>query len=93
MASGETRSWLIRPTDAWRQSGVWTPESAHVHGLSMEDVERDGRPVERVADELARAVAGRTVLSDAVSLDSYRPISRAATWSGWPRSGHGFELS
>lgn len=62
--TGEIRSWLIRPTGDWLQTGHWDPAAERVHGLSLERLQRDGQDVEVVRRELADAVAGHAVVSD-----------------------------
>lgn len=71
VASGESKSWLIRPTESWLSRGYWDPASEAVHGISRELLLADGRPVEQVQAELTEAVQGYRVLSDATSADGY----------------------
>lgn len=65
-------SWstLIRPTEAWRRDGEWSPASAAVHGISMETIEEEGHPVELVCDWVNALLGGRTIVaSDAPRYD------------------------
>ena len=41
---GLIRSWLIRPPDAWAGWG-WTQEAERLHGISKEQLARDGLPL------------------------------------------------
>jgi DNA polymerase III epsilon subunit-like protein len=68
--SGESRSWLIRPTEQWLQTGQWDPESEKIHRLTKEVLLAEGQPVDRVRSELTEAVAGHRVLSDALMADA-----------------------
>jgi integrase len=64
VATGRSRSWLIRPEPRWVQSGIWDPAAEQLHGITCERLTRYGVPVRVVARELAEAVAGLTVVSD-----------------------------
>lgn len=66
-ATGEVRSWLIRPHPAW-DGWEWSDEAEHLHGISRSLLDAEGLPAEDVAAALAEAVQGHTVLSDS-SLD------------------------
>lgn len=68
---GITKSWLIRPTDAWASSGLWDATSARVHGISYEQLVAEGLPPEQVADEFTAAIGGRRALSDAAPSDRF----------------------
>jgi hypothetical protein len=67
--SGECRSWLIRPTEKWLTEGLWTSEAEKIHNIPQDLLMREGLPVEQVATELAAAVNGARVFSDAPSYD------------------------
>jgi DNA polymerase III epsilon subunit-like protein len=69
VASGETRSWLIRPHEKWA-GWTWDPQAEAVHHLTRERLAREGRPAGEVLRELAEAVAGLTVVCDSHS-DEY----------------------
>lgn len=71
-ADGRARSWLIQPHDDWTG---WdrTAEAQSLHGLTREQLDRDGLPVDHVIGELTAAVGGRRVIADSY-LD--------ATWLG-----------
>lgn len=64
VGSGETKSWLIRPHETWRDWD-WCEVAAEVHGIERERLEREGRPADRVLAEFSAFVAGRMVVSDA----------------------------
>jgi hypothetical protein len=70
-ADGATRSWLIRPELGWAAVGIWDPAAERLHGLTRDTLKRDGQPVEEVTVELAAAVAGHAVVSDAATADGY----------------------
>lgn len=58
-------SWstLIQPAPSWSTVGVWSPASARIHGLSLPDLEQQGRPVGEVCDWLNSALGRRTVVA------------------------------
>jgi len=58
------RSWLIKPERWWLEGGLWSSESAAVHGIELAQLVDRGTPAETVARELAAACAGKTVLCD-----------------------------
>lgn len=65
VATGETQSWLIRPTEEWldRAEWHWSKASADVHGIALDDLLTDGVPVEEVAAELDDFIDGAVVVS------------------------------
>lgn len=70
VATGEIRSWLIRPHSAW-DGWEWSDEAEHLHGITRETLAVEGLPPEEVADALAEVVAGHTVLSDSALDDGW----------------------
>jgi hypothetical protein len=64
VSSGASRSWLLRPTDDWMRVGFWDPAAERLHGLTIEQLQRDGLDVAAVRQELADAVGGYTIVSD-----------------------------
>ena len=70
VATGETRAWLIAPTPAWLQTGVWEAEAEAVHGIALAEIIAQGRSVADVAAELTAHTRGAQVLSDAPSFDT-----------------------
>ena len=35
-ATGETASWMIRPTAGWLETGVWDTDAEAIHGITRE---------------------------------------------------------
>jgi hypothetical protein len=70
VATGETRAWLIAPTSAWLETGVWEAEAEAVHGIARADIIAHGRGVNDVAAELTAHTRGAQVLSDAPPFDT-----------------------
>ena len=68
---GQARSWLIKPVEEWLESGTWNEDSAEVHGLSLDLLQREGAPVDEVAQALVEFVDGYVVLSDARYADGF----------------------
>lgn len=68
---GEARSWLISPTDEWLDTGTWSDDSAEVHGLNLDFLQREGAAVEEVAQALAEFTDGYSVISDAQYADGF----------------------
>jgi hypothetical protein len=66
---GESRQWLIRPAPEWKYWD-WAPEAEALHGLSREQIEREGLPVQQVLAELTEAAQGCEVYADA-DLDAF----------------------
>lgn len=54
---------MIRPTEAWLSSGLWSPASAGVHGISLERLEQQGHAVEDVCDWLNALLGSRTIVA------------------------------
>ncbi|MBB2488128.1 hypothetical protein H5407_23115 [Mitsuaria sp. WAJ17] len=52
---------LVRPAPDWRH---WDPAAETLHGISRELLQSHGRPVDWVAAELNRRLAGQTVYCD-----------------------------
>jgi hypothetical protein len=70
VATGATREWLIAPTPAWLETGVWEAEAEAVHGISLAEIIAHGRGVADVAAELTAYTRGAQVLSDAPPFDT-----------------------
>lgn len=66
---GESRTWLIRPVEAWRHWD-WAAEAEALHGISRELLDREGQAPEHVLAEMRDFVGGRPVYADA-DLDAY----------------------
>lgn len=60
---GTARSWLIRPSATWRD-WHWSADAEALHGISRQQLETDGLPVETVLAELASATEGAWVVAD-----------------------------
>jgi hypothetical protein len=58
VATGETRAWLIAPTPAWLDSGIWEAEAEAVHGIARAEIIAHGRGVNDVAAELTAHTRG-----------------------------------
>ena len=57
---------LIKPQKNWR---FWSDEAQSVHGITRELLEKKGEHAVKVAGELNKLLAGRTVYSDAWVVD------------------------
>lgn len=71
-ASRPLRVWsaLIEPTEDWTRDGVWSPQSQQVHGISIEDLRRNGLPVGIICDRLNTLLrSAAAVVSDAPMYD------------------------
>jgi len=66
---GPSRSWLIKPSAKW-QFWDWCDEAEALHGISREQLRREGLPVGQVLAELAAQAAGYTVYARS-DLDAY----------------------
>lgn len=63
-------SSLVRPTRAWLDTGLWSPSSAAVHGIPLEDLQREGRTPDEVCDRLNGLLGkGTIVVTDAPRYD------------------------
>jgi len=80
-----SRSWLIRPADAWLDWG-WTAEAQALHGLTRDRVLREGLPAAQVLAELTQAVGNCRLVSDS-SLDQYW-LDRLAEAAGFHPAFH-----
>lgn len=60
-AGGSLFCSLVRPAPDWLH---WDPAAEALHGISRELLQRHGRPVDWVAAELNRRLAGQTVYCD-----------------------------
>ncbi|WP_242126372.1 hypothetical protein [Sphingobium sp. Sx8-8] len=66
---GRAQSWLIRPHEDWA-GWHWSAQAERLHGLTLEQVEREGQPVETVFTELVAAVEGHHMVADSL-IDQY----------------------
>ena len=54
---------LIRPTTDWIETGVWSRSSEAVHGIPLEVVRREGKPIEVVCDWLNGLLGSSTIVA------------------------------
>lgn len=75
---GAAQSWLIRPHPSW-EGWDWTEEAENLHGLSRDQIAREGAPVQQVVIELRAALSGACVIADG-PIDGYwlRVLEEAA---------------
>ncbi|WP_176591521.1 hypothetical protein [Sphingobium sp. EM0848] len=66
---GKAQSWLIRPHDDW-VGWHWSEEAEALHGISLDQINRDGLDVETVLAELVAACDGRRMVADSM-IDQY----------------------
>lgn len=66
---GTSRTWLIRPVEAWRYWD-WSPEAEALHGISQDLIAREGTDPARVLAEMTAFVGECVVYADA-DLDAY----------------------
>jgi len=63
----QTEAYLIQPAPNWTH---WDAEAEAVHGISREQLRREGRPIVEVAALLNARLAGNRAFSDAWSFDT-----------------------
>jgi hypothetical protein len=63
-------SALIRPTEMWCQ-GEWDEIAEEVHGISLEQIVRQGLDVTEVIERLASASHDAVLVSDGAIMDTY----------------------
>ncbi|MBV9511029.1 MAG: hypothetical protein JO303_12190 [Caulobacteraceae bacterium] len=75
---GEIWSWLIRPEPIWR-AWTWTAEAEGLHGLTWDQLVREGRPAGEVVGELGQILAGQPAYADSyLDADWMRTLEMAA---------------
>lgn len=57
-------SVLVRPTAEWQEHGIWAADSALVHGIEREALDRDGLAVEEAVRRVDEAFQGCILVSD-----------------------------
>lgn len=67
LASGETKSWLIKPHVVWKD---WSERAFRIHGITQETLQSEGLDVGQVAEELNDFLQG-DVYCDAWTFDSF----------------------
>jgi len=55
-------SALVQPCQQWLEGGLWSPESAAVHGIEPEILLEQGRPPEQICDRLNALLAPASVV-------------------------------
>jgi hypothetical protein len=78
---GRFRSYLIKPAADWLD---WSPEAEQVHGISREMLDAEGTPVEAVAAEMMKELAGHDLYASAPSWDG-KWLSVLLRAAGHPR--------
>ena len=63
---GEEDGYLVRPPESWTS---WSEQSQEVHGISREQLAKEGRPVQDVASSVDRRLRNAEVYSDAPEWD------------------------
>ena len=66
LPDGSLHIWLLKPPAQWQH---WQPEAEQVHGITREQLAREGLPLDQVATELNRLLVGKTVYSDGWGVD------------------------
>lgn len=64
-----TEGFLVRPTPTWSIED-WSLQAEKIHGISREETELHGVPVEEIAVRLNEALDGMMVFSDNVEFDT-----------------------
>jgi len=80
-ASGEEESHLIKPAESWTD---WDPKAGRIHGISRQQLQTDGEPVEDVAHRMMTVLSGRKLYATAPSWDG-KWLSRLLRAAGIPR--------
>jgi hypothetical protein len=77
-----TQSWLIRPHEDW-QGWDWTQEALDLHGITREQLERDGLAPDVVMAQALQAIGNARVIADS-RIDSgwWATLSEAAAGLG-----------
>ena len=61
LSDGQKHCQLIRPHEDWIS---WSSEAENIHGISRETLEQHGASLVKVAADLNRLLAGKTIYSD-----------------------------
>ncbi len=70
VATGEVRSWLIKPSRLWIERGTWDDDAEALHGLSLARLMAEGEAPAAIIADLSGLLWGNTVLSDNTRHDS-----------------------
>jgi DNA polymerase III epsilon subunit-like protein len=65
---GAGEAYLIRRHASWGDD--WDPRAQAVHGITREQLEAEGLPVEKVVARFLAAAEGKTVITDAPAFDA-----------------------
>ncbi|WP_068089703.1 3'-5' exonuclease family protein [Novosphingobium rosa] len=77
-----TLSWLIRPHDSW-QGWDWTEEAFAVHGITREQLEREGLAPDLVMAQALRAIGAARVIADSrIDAGWWATLSEASAGQG-----------
>jgi hypothetical protein len=77
-----TLSWLIRPHDSW-QGWDWTQEAFDLHGISREQLEREGLAPDFVMAQALRAIGTSRVIADSrIDAGWWTTLSEASAGQG-----------
>ncbi|WP_197468887.1 MULTISPECIES: exonuclease domain-containing protein [unclassified Oleiphilus] len=68
MPNGDTHSWLIKPHVLWKD---WSGKAAKIHGISRDELEKNGQDCDQVAQELNELLGDHFVYCDAWTFDSF----------------------
>lgn len=78
---GWSQSWLIKPHASWA-GWQWASEAEALHGLTRERLEREGVPVDQVAQMLRAAVGDAELMADSHYDDGWCRTLFAAAGQG-----------
>lgn len=78
---GRSRSFLIRPAPGWND---WSSEAEALHGLSRDQLEKDGSEVLVIVDEMVETLAHEDLYASAPSWDG-KWLSALLRAAGHPR--------
>ncbi len=67
---GEPETFLIAPFKEWSED-AWNSEAQALHGVSLETLHKNGRPISQVCQRLNEALADSEVYSDAPDWDGF----------------------
>jgi DNA polymerase III epsilon subunit-like protein len=67
----DSGSFLIRTAPAWDVAGAWSDEAARVHGLTKDELQRNGLDAAEAAARTQALIADAVVIGDAPSYDRH----------------------
>jgi DNA polymerase III epsilon subunit-like protein len=62
---------LIRPPQEWPINESWDEQAEGIHGITLYQVQREGRPAWEIAKRMNAALAGRELFSDAAQDETW----------------------